>query len=75
MEHHKYAMEIIDFQNTNKIPLEQLRSDLINFVVPQMYYFIDGLPLLGHLEANLFPCGDKIVHDFSCVSSNQICIK
>lgn len=75
MKHHKYAMEIIDFQDTNKIPLKQLRSDLCNFVVPQMYYYIDGLPLLDYLEANLFPCGNKIVHDFSCVSSEQICIK
>lgn len=73
LKHHKYAMEITDFQNTNKIPLEQLRIDLPGFVVPQMYYFIDDTPLLDYLERNLMPYGEKIIHDFSHISSEQIC--
>ena len=73
LQHHKYAMEILDFQDTNKISLDQLRIDLPGFVVPQMYYFIDDTPLLGYLERNLTPCGAKIMHDFSNVTSDQIC--
>lgn len=46
--HHKYAMEISDFQDTNKISLEKLRTDIPGFVVPQMYYFIDDTPLLDY---------------------------
>lgn len=73
LQHHKYAMEITEFQNTNKISLEQLRIDLPGFVVPQMYYFIDDTPLLDYLEKNLNPCGEKIVHDFTYITSEQIC--
>ena len=73
LQHYKFAMEITDFQNTNKISLEQLRSDFPQFVVPQMYYFIDETPLLYYLEKNLSPCGKKITHDFSKITSDQIC--
>ena len=73
--HHKYAMEISDFQDTNKISLEKLRTDLSGFVVPQMYYFIDDTPLLEYLEQNIMPCGEKIVHDFSHIKSEQICME
>lgn len=73
LQHHKYAMEIVDFQDTNKIPLELLRVDLPGFVVPQMYYFIDETPLLCYLKQNLIPRGEKIVHDFSNITSDQIC--
>ena len=70
---HKYAMEITDFQDTNKISLTQLRNDLPGFVVPQMYYFIDDKPLLKYLDKNLTPLGEKIVPDFSHITSEQIC--
>lgn len=73
LEHHKYAMEIKEFQETNSIPLEQLRLELPGFVVPQMYYYIDDSELLNYLEANLKPIGEKIVHDFSNISSDLIC--
>lgn len=70
---HRFAMEITDFQNTNQISLYKLRKDLPGFVVPQMYYFIDNTELLSYLENNLRPVGNKIVHDFSNIESNQIC--
>lgn len=71
--HHKYAMEIQEFQQTNSIPLEQLRDKLHGFIVPQMYYFIENSDLLGYLENNLKPIGEKIVHDFSDIPSDLIC--
>lgn len=73
LEHHKYAMEITEFQETNSITLEKLRVDLPGFVVPQMYYYIDDSKLLNYLEKNLKPMGKKIVHDFSNISSDLIC--
>lgn len=73
LEHHKYAMEITEFQETNSIALEKLRVDLPGFVVPQMYYYIDDSKLLNYLKMNLKPTGKKIVHDFSNVSSDLIC--
>lgn len=73
LEHHKYAMEITEFQETNSIPLKKLRNDLPGFVVPQMYYFIDNSELLDYLENNLKPIGKKIVHDFSNITSDLIC--
>lgn len=59
LEHHKYAMEITEFQETNSIPLEKLRVDLPGFVVPQMYYYIDDSELLSYLEMNLKPIGKR----------------
>lgn len=73
LEHHKYAMEITEFQETNSIALEKLRVDLPGFVVPQMYYYIDDSELLNYLEVNLKPIGKKIVHDFSNITSDLIC--
>ena len=73
LKHHKYAMEIQDFQNTNAISLGKLREDVPGFVVPQMYYYIDDTELLKYLNKNLQPVGDKITHCFDCISSDQIC--
>ena len=73
LKHHRYAMEIEAFQNTTAIPLQRLRRDLPSFIVPQMYYFIDGTELLAYLKANLEPIGERIVHDFSDIKSDQIC--
>lgn len=73
LKHYKFAMEIAEFQETNSISLDRLRSDLPKFVVPQMYYYIDGSELLDYLEKNLNPIGEKIVHDFSNITSDLIC--
>lgn len=72
-KYHKYAMEITDFQNTNKISLSKLREEIPGFVVPQMYYFIDDTELLNYLYSNLHPIGKRIVYDFSRVDASQIC--
>jgi len=73
LKHHRYAMEIKDFQNTNEISLYTLRKELSSFVVPQMYYFIDDTELLEYLQKKLVPIGDSIQHDFSSIKSEQIC--
>ena len=71
--HNKYAMEINDFQNTNRIPLCTLRDELPHFIVPQMYYYIDDTFLLDYLQTRLHPVGKRITHDFTKITSDQIC--
>lgn len=68
-----YAAEIKEFHETNKVPLSKLREDIDTFVVPQMYYFIDGKSLLGYLEKEIQTTGKIITHDFSEVESDLIC--
>lgn len=71
---HKYVMEINKFENTNAIPLEQLRKDLSKFVVPQMYYFIENTELLSYIEKNLIPDGNVINNKFENVTRDYICV-
>ena len=73
LEHHKYAVQITKFEETNAISLSQLRIDVPGFVVPQMYYFIDDSHLKEYLEHNLEFTGKVISHDFSAIESEQIC--
>ncbi len=73
LKSNRYAMEINYFQNTNEISLNQLRKDIPGFVVPQMYYYIDDSSLLRYLKKNLVPVGERIIHDYSNISSEQIC--
>ena len=73
LKHHKYAMQIDDFQPTTEIPLSKLRIDLPGFTVPQMYYFIDGSDLHSYLRSNLHKTGQRIIHEFDTVDSSQIC--
>lgn len=74
MKIYKYVMEIRKFQKTNSISLEKLRNDLPGFVVPQMYYYLDGTDLLVYLENELFTIGTPIEHDFSNITSEMICV-
>lgn len=68
----KYVAPIIDFQDTNIIPLTELRN-IEGFVVPRMYYYIDETPMLDYLENNLNEVSQKIVNDFNNVSDDDIC--
>lgn len=68
-----YAMEIRSFQDTNKIYLDEIRQEFPTFVCPQMYYFLDELPLLNFIENNLKPEGQLIQHSFENIESDLIC--
>jgi len=70
---HKYAMEINRFENTNSISLNTLRNDVSNFVVPQMYYYIEGTVLHKYLESNLVPDGIVVSHTYDSITSDMIC--
>ena len=69
----KYAIPCVRFQKTNKIPLLKLRTDIDNFIVPRMYYYLDDLPMLKYLENTLKPIGNAIYHQFDVIADDDIC--
>lgn len=73
MKDYKYVMEISDFQHTNMISLETLRKDVVGFVVPQMYYYIDDTPLLEYLKENLIKIGPLKTNHFDNIKSKDVC--
>lgn len=74
LENYEVVMEIQKFQNTSKISLEEIRKEFPNFIIPQMYYYLDEKPLLKYLKENLQTIGEPIVHSFDDIKSNMICI-
>ena len=73
LEKANYALEIKKFQETSFISLETLRNDVPDFVVPQMYYYLENRPLLSYLENNLVYTNNIITHDFTVINSTHIC--
>ena len=73
MESANYAAEILEFQETNEIPLKRLREEVNNFVVPQMYYFLDERELIEYLEINLQKTEFVQNHVFDNIISQQVC--
>ena len=67
-------MEIQKFQNTSSIALEDIKKVFPNFLIPQMYYYLDDHPMLQYLEDNLVPIGEPIIHTFENITSDQICV-
>ena len=69
----RYAMEILKFEETNVIPLMQLRNEIDNFVVPQMYYYLTDTELLEYLEKRIIKTGLTVEHSFENITSNDVC--
>jgi len=74
METATYAMEILEFQETSSISLDDLKKDIDGFVAPQSYYYLDELPLLKYIKDRLEMKTVNIKHSFEKIESNQICI-
>jgi len=68
----RYAIPILKFQKTTPITLAQLRADIPGFVVPRMYYYLDG-ELLHYLERNCVPDGGSIEFSFDVLDDQDIC--
>lgn len=68
-----YAVGMERFQPTNRISLEQLRRDVPGFIVPRMYYYLDGSELLKYLDSQLYPTRDAYVNYFYSVPNEIIC--
>lgn len=73
MESANYASEIVEFHETNEIPLMKLREEVNSFVVPQMYYFLEGRGVMDYLDSNLNETGAIISHKFDVIESKVIC--
>lgn len=69
----RFAMPLLSFQPTNRIPLSQLQHDIPGFIVPRMYYYIDDSDLLLYLNRNLVPQGPALHHTFETIADNDIC--
>ena len=74
LERYKVVMEIRKFENTSSISLEEIRREFPDFLIPQMYYYLDDLPLLQYLNENLKLTGEVIEHNFKNISSSLICV-
>lgn len=74
LKYFKVVMEIQKFQNTSSIALEDIKKVFPNFLIPQMYYYLDDHPLLQYLNDNLVPIGEPITHTFENITSDQICV-
>lgn len=74
LEHHKVVMEIRKFQNTTQIPLAKIRKEFPDFLIPQMYYYLDELPLLDYLKQHQKAIGKPITHEFENITSDKICV-
>ena len=69
----RYVVPITQFQKTSSIPLSTIRNDIKNFVVPRMYYYIEGSELEQYLEKNLTEKDASIIHDFTTIGNDDIC--
>ena len=73
-KYYRYAMEISEFQETNRISLDDLKKDIEDFVTPQSYIYLDNRPtLLKYMQKKIVRKGLNIKHDFSSITSDQIC--
>ena len=66
-------MPVIKFQMTNLISLKKLKNDIPKFMVPRMYYYLDGTELLDYLNQNLHTVGAPIINDFENFIDVDIC--
>lgn len=73
LEDCRYVVPILDFQKTNRIPLDKLKIDICNFVVPRMYYYLDNTSTLEYLNNNLIKEGAKHINSFETISNEDIC--
>lgn len=74
-EKYIYAMPVISFQETSKIPLVQLQRDINKFVVPQSYYYLDNhMELYSYIQKNIDIIGDKQRNKLDNVLPANICL-
>lgn len=73
LEDCRYAAKIHEFQQTNSIPLDKLRTDIPGFMPPRMYYYIDNTDLLAYLNTNIVPSGNHWSFSFNSIIDDDIC--
>lgn len=70
----KYAMRILEYKETNSISLQDLRENIPEFIIPQMYYYInEDSKLNNYINTHLFETGNSIINNFDSITSDMIC--
>lgn len=76
LSRHTYAMSVLSFQMTKKIDLVTLRKFNLNFVCPQMYYYLENYPeLFEFIKKNAVDTGEIQVNSFENIGKDEICRK
>ena len=69
------AMPIYSFQAIKPIDARKMEKEIPGFRVPISYIFLDDKPLLlDYIQSREELMGEKIEHDFSNITSDDICI-
>ena len=64
MEANKFAIPIKEFHLTNSIPLNELKTNLARFIIPQMYYYLEKeTELFDYIRAKLKINDVGIIHN------------
>lgn len=71
---YRYAMEILEFQETSKISLAELREKVPGFVAPQMYIYLDNTDLLQYIENSIQYKEVNIKNRFDEITEKYICV-
>lgn len=71
-ESYRYALEILEFQETSKISLNELRKNVAGFVAPQMYFYLDNTELLQYIESIIEYRDINIRHAYLIFGNNKI---
>lgn len=71
---YRYAMEILEFQETSEISLDELRKTVPGFVAPQMYIYLDNTDLLQYIEKVIEYREINVKNNFDKINGTQICI-
>lgn len=71
----RYAIPILEFQEIEKITLQELKNKFPDFAPPRSYYILDNKPLLlEFLNQTTKTIGTKLTHDLSKMESWEVCI-
>ena len=74
LEHYKYVMPVLSFQETNEITLSDMKEKFPSFVAPQSYLYLDDKPeLLEYIQSNLYASGYERKNSFTKIDSTQVC--
>lgn len=71
---YRYVMEILEFQETSEISLDELRKNVPGFVAPQMYIYLNNTDLGQYIEKVIEYREVNIKHNFDMINENHICI-
>ena len=71
----KVAMPIFSFQEIEPIDMRKMEKDISGFRVPISYMFLDDKPeLLKYIDLRTKYKNKRIEHDFTHISSKDICV-